>query len=36
VIHLQGSPVEKRMYKMLQEKVDVHTKIVDLYGELLS
>jgi SNF2 family DNA or RNA helicase len=36
VIHLQGSPVEKRMYKMLQEKVDVHNKIVDLYGELLS
>jgi SNF2 family DNA or RNA helicase len=36
VIHLQGSSVEKRMYKMLQEKVDVHTKIVDLYGELLS
>jgi SNF2 family DNA or RNA helicase len=36
VVHLQGSPVERRMYKMLQEKVDVHTKIVDLYGELLS
>jgi len=36
VIHLQGSPVEKRMYKMLQEKVDIHNKIVDLYGELLS
>ena len=36
VIHLQGSPVERRLYKMLQEKVDVHTKVVDLYGELLS
>ena len=36
VVHLQGSGVEKRMYKMLQEKVDVHNKIVDLYGELLS
>lgn len=36
VIHLQGSPVEHRLYKMLQEKVDVHTKVVDLYGELLS
>ena len=36
VFHLQGSPVEKKIYKMLQEKVDVHTKITDLYGELLS
>ena len=36
VIHLQGSPVERKLYKMLQEKVDVHTKVVDLYGELLS
>lgn len=36
VYHLQGSPVEKKLYKMLQEKVDIHTKVVDLYGELLS
>lgn len=36
VVHLQGSGVEKRMYSMLQNKVDVHTKIVDLYGEILS
>ena len=36
VFHLQGSPVEKKIYKMLQEKVDIHTKITDLYGELLS
>jgi SNF2 family DNA or RNA helicase len=36
VFHLQGSPVEKKIYQMLQEKVDVHTKITDLYGELLS
>jgi len=35
VVHLQGSGVEKRMYAMLQNKVDVHTKIVDLYGEIL-
>jgi SNF2 family DNA or RNA helicase len=36
VFHLQGSPVERKLYKMLQEKVDIHTKVVDLYGELLS
>ena len=35
VVHLQGSGVEKRMYTMLRNKVDVHTKIVDLYGEIL-
>jgi len=36
VVHLQGSGVEKRMYTMLETKVLIHNKIVDLYGELLS
>ena len=36
VVHLQGSGVEKRMYTMLNNKVDIHQKIIDLYGELLS
>ena len=36
VVHLQGSGVEKRMYAMLNNKVDIHHKIVQLYGELLS
>jgi SNF2 family DNA or RNA helicase len=36
VFHLQGSPVERKIYKMLQEKVDIHTKMTDLYGEILS
>jgi SNF2 family DNA or RNA helicase len=36
VVHLQGSDVEKRMYKMLQGKVDLHTKLVDLYREELN
>lgn len=31
VVHLQGSPVEKRIYKMLSQKLDVHTKLIDLY-----
>lgn len=35
VIHLQGSGVEKRMYSMLNNKVDIHHKIIDLYGEIL-
>ena len=33
VIHLQGSEVEKRMYRMLQSKVDMHERFVDLYIE---
>jgi len=36
VVHLQGSDVEKRMYAMLQGKVDQHTKLVDLYREELN
>jgi hypothetical protein len=31
VVHLQGSPVERRIYKMLSEKVDIHTRLIDLY-----
>ena len=36
VVHLQGSPVEKRMYSMLEAKVDIHTRVVDLYQNLLE
>ena len=36
VVHLQGSDVEKKMYAMLQGKVDSHQKIVDLYSNVLS
>lgn len=36
VVHLQGSEVEKRMYAMLQGKVNLHTKLVDLYREELD
>lgn len=36
VVHLQGSEVEKKMYAMLQGKVDMHTKLVDLYREELG
>jgi len=31
VVHLQGSPVERHIYKMLSQKLDVHTKLIDLY-----
>ena len=36
VVHLQGSEVEKKMYRMLQGKVDLHSKLVDLYREELE
>lgn len=36
VTHLQGSPVEKRMYTMLQSKIDVHQSLVELYRQELT
>ena len=36
VVHLQGSEVEKRVYKMLRENIDVHQKVVDLYEEIIG
>ena len=36
VTHLQGSPVEKRMYAMLQNKIDLHQSLVDLYKQEIS
>jgi superfamily II DNA or RNA helicase len=36
VVQLQGSGVERRVYKLLDEKIDVHTKVVDLYKEMLD
>lgn len=36
VIQLVGSGVEKHVYGLLDNKIDVHTKIVDLYNDLLD
>lgn len=36
VVQLQGSGVERRVYKLLDDKIDIHTKVVDLYKELLD
>ena len=33
VTHLQGSPVERRMYVMLQGKIDMHESLVELYKQ---
>jgi SNF2 family DNA or RNA helicase len=31
VVHIEGSPVEQKLYQMLQSKLDTHNKLVDLY-----
>jgi len=36
VVQLQGSAVEKRVYSLLDKRIDVHTKMIDLYKELLD
>ena len=36
IVHLQGSPVERRMYAMLEAKIDIHSRVVDLYKNLLE
>ena len=36
VVHLEGSDVERKIYKMLQGKIDNHQQLVDLYKEELG
>jgi superfamily II DNA or RNA helicase len=36
VVQLQGSAVEKRIYSLLDKRIDVHTKMIDLYNDLLD
>jgi SNF2 family DNA or RNA helicase len=36
VVQLQGSVIEKHVYALLDDRIDVHTKIIDLYKEILD
>ena len=36
VVQLCGSTVEKRFYTLLDNKIDVHTKMIDLYKKILD
>jgi len=36
VVQLYGSDVEQRVYRLLDNKIDVHNQIVSLYKELLA
>jgi hypothetical protein len=35
-VHIQGSDVEARLYKMLQGNIANHTRIIDLYRQELT
>jgi len=36
VVHIRGSEVETRLYKMLSSNIDNHTKIIDLYRQEIN
>ena len=36
ITHLQGSPVERRMYALLQGKIDLHQALVDMYKQEIT
>jgi SNF2 family DNA or RNA helicase len=36
VVHIKGSPVEERLYTMLQGNIENHEKIIDLYRKELD
>jgi SNF2 family DNA or RNA helicase len=36
VVQLQGSAIEKRVYALLDNRIDVHTKMIDLYKDILD
>ena len=36
IVHIKGSPVEEKLYKMLQENIGNHKKLIDLYQDVLG
>jgi SNF2 family DNA or RNA helicase len=36
IVHIRGSDVERKLYHMLSNNIDNHTKIIDLYRQELS
>jgi SNF2 family DNA or RNA helicase len=36
VVQLYGSPIEQHVYRLLDDRIDVHSKIINLYNELLD
>jgi hypothetical protein len=33
IVHIEGSEVERRLYKMLRSNIGNHKKIIDLYKQ---
>jgi SNF2 family DNA or RNA helicase len=36
IVHIKGSPVEERLYSMLQSNIANHKKLIDLYKEVME
>jgi len=36
VVHIEGSPVERKLYFMLQNNITNHEKVIDLYKKELD
>ena len=36
VVHIEGSPIERRLYSMLQNNITNHEKVIDLYKKELA
>ena len=36
IVHIKGSPVEARLYSMLQDNIDNHEKLIDLYRNIAN
>lgn len=36
IVHIEGSPIERRLYGMLQSNINNHEKVVDLYKKELA
>lgn len=36
VVQLYGSPIEQHVYRLLDDRIDVHSKIINLYNQLLD
>jgi len=36
VVHIKGSPIEKKIYDMLRNNIRNHMKIIDLYRQEIS
>ena len=36
VVHVEGSSVERKLYHMLTQKLDIHNRLIDLYNSEIN